>query len=188
MKPSRLLALALVSALCASCAPDPGPVEIPPDQLPESLARGAEPFPGSGTATARMYLVRGGRLVRVLRDVPTETSAAETVMLALLEGPTADERSQGIETAVPGATQLLGIRILQGVAHVDLSDEFEGPAEPTIVLLRIAQVVWTLAGVPDVVAVGFAVEGEAIGVPTEDRAVVEGPVSALDYSLVAPTD
>jgi hypothetical protein len=38
-----------------------------------------------------------------------------------------------------------------------------------------------------VVAVSFAIEGEAIGVPTDDRAAVDGPVSALDYSLVAPT-
>jgi hypothetical protein len=183
---ARLLALTLASAVAVSCAPDGGPVEIPEDQLPPALSGSPEPFPDGGAAAAQVFFVLDGRVERVVREIPTEAPVVEGVVRALLEGPSQDERSRGIETAIPGATQLLGVRVLGGVAHVDLSDEFQGPAEPTVVLLRVAQVVWTLASVPGVVAVSFAIEGEAIGVPTEGRAVVEGPVSALDYASAAP--
>jgi len=49
----------------------------------------------------------------------------------------------------------------------------------------VAQVVWTLVRLPEVTAVRFVIDGEAVSVLTDDGTAVDRPVTAPDYAAVA---
>jgi predicted small lipoprotein YifL len=187
--PSRGLLLGMTVLLTlgsVACGGGSGPVEVPSEEIPFPLERSpATPTPSGGSAVA-IYLVRGGRLAGVERTVSAAVSPEEAVMRALLDGPTSEERDQGLTTAVPPATGLIAVGTFEGVAEVDLSDEFQGPATPEDVLLRVAQVVWTLVALPRVNAVRFSIDGEPISVITDAQVMVDRPVTAPDYAAVAP--
>jgi spore germination protein GerM len=182
------LALLVAGAvLLVSCGRGSGPVEVPTDEIPFPLERSPGTPTASPSASGTVYLVKDGGLVPVGRDVSAALPRDEAVMRALLEGPTAQERTDGLRTAIPPATGLIDVAVFEGVAQVDLSNEFQGPAPPEDVLLRVAQVVWTLVAVPDIVAVRFAIDGEPISVITDGATMVDRPVTAPDYASVAPT-
>lgn len=184
----RAAAAALVlAALAAGCSRPSGAVEVPPDRLPFSLERTAPPSPPApAERLVAVYLVRDGRLAPVTRLVSGELPRAEAAMRVLLLGPTEEERAAGTVTAVPSATQLVGLTVTERVAEVDLSAEFQSPAEPQVVLLRVAQVVWTLVEDPEVAAVRFLIDGEPIEVPVADGTTPDRPVTAADFASVGP--
>lgn len=183
----RLTALLVVALAAAACAGPSGAVEVPPERLPFSLERTpSAPPPTPGERLVTIYLVRLGRLAPVTRLVSAELPAVEASMRALLLGPSPSERIEGLNTAVPPATQLIGVEVVGQVAEVDLSAEFQSPAEPQDVLIRVAQVVWTLVADPAVVSVQFAVEGVPISVLTDDGTTTGLPVSAADLASVGP--
>lgn len=185
-RPAALAALAL---LASACSPPSGAVEVPPERLPFALERtpAATPSP-PGERLVTVYLVREGRLAPVTRLVSSEMPGLEASMRALLLGPSPAERSEGIGTAIPPATQLIGVEVVEGVARVDLSAEFQSPAEPRDVLLRVGQVVWTLVADPEVVSVLFSVDGEPISVPIDDGTTPGRPVSAADLASIGPAE
>jgi len=184
----RLTAFAAL-VLAAACAGPSGAVEVPPERLPFSLDRTPPaPLPSPGERLVTIYLVRNGRLAAVTRLVSGELPAVETSMRALLLGPSPTERVEGIGTAVPSATQLIGVEVAERVAEVDLSAEFQIPAEPQDVFLRVAQVVWTLVADPGVVSVRFSVDGVSISVPIDDGTIPARPVSAADLASVGPIE
>ncbi len=185
---SRVAALVVLAAL-AACSSAPRAVEVPPERLPFSLERTPTPTPSPpGERLVTVYLVREGRLAPVTRLVSSELPGVEAAMRALLVGPSPAERSAGIGTAIPPATQLIGVEVDDGVARVDLSAEFQSPAEPQDVLLRVGQVVWTLVAHPEVVSVLFSVDGEPISVPIDDGTAPDRPVSAADLASIGPPE
>jgi spore germination protein GerM len=190
MKPPlrRSVGLALVLvATSAGCRGESGAVEIAPEDLPFSLGR--TPNPSSSPAEEEpftVFFVQDGNLSPVTRATPRDVAPVESTMRALLEGPTADERSRGIISEVPPETSLLEVQVFDLVADVDLSAEFQTPASTDAIVLRVAQVVWTLVRLPDITAVRFLIDGEAVSVVTDDGAVVDRPVTAPDYADVAP--
>jgi spore germination protein GerM len=183
----RARALVLVAMLLGACARTSGTVEIPANELPFPVAREphttATPVPLRGTL---VYLARADRLTAVQRRVATDVPLAEGALRALFRGPTAREEARGITTALPGAVGLLGLEIREGVAHVDLSGEFQQPAESERVALRVAQVTWTLTGVPGVLSVQFSIDGEPASVTTEPGETVSRPVTRGDFAAFAP--
>lgn len=183
-----VLTVALGSAASA-CARSSGPVQVPDGRLPFSLARASASPPGTAHPVAlTVYFVRGPRLVAVRRSAGGQEPVAEAAMRALLAGPTAAERRQGIRTAIPASANLLQVGVFDGVAEVDLSQEFQSPASSSAIVRRVAQVVWTLVGLPGVNAVRFAIDGSPIRVVTDRETVVSRPVSAPDYATLAPAN
>jgi spore germination protein GerM len=179
------LILCLVAA-CACAAPS-GPVVIPASELPFPVTRPSTASPSAWpTRDTIVYLTRLGRLEGVVRQVPRSISAPMASLDALLAGPTATERADAIGTAVPPQTRLLGTRVLDGVAEVDLSEEFQETADPRTILLRVAQLVWTLVAQPDVSAVRFQIDGEPIAVLTDRGDLTDRPVTSVDFASVAP--
>ena len=180
--------LAFLVVATSACGRPSGPVEIPPEDLPFSLRRP----PGAGQPTSEsekfvVFFVRQGRLAAVRRVSSSDGSDARATMRALLEGPRRDERER-ITSQIPSRTSVLGVRVVNFIAEVDLSAEFQTPAPPDAVLLRVAQVVWTLVRLPNVTAVRFLIDGEPISVVTDDQTVVDRPVTAPDYLTVAPRE
>ena len=183
----RRLALFALLAMVGGCTRTTGPVEIPAEDLPFAVTRTRGPVDAPTTSQSyKVYFVENDALVELPRDLEAEGASEATVLKALLEGPREAERAREVSTEIPAGVRLLGVRVADGVARVDLSGEFQAPAPPERIALRVAQVVWTLTALSGVRAVSFAIDGEPVAVTTDDGAAVERRVAREDYAKFAP--
>ncbi|HVL89646.1 MAG TPA: GerMN domain-containing protein [Actinomycetota bacterium] len=183
----RRVLVAATLCLAVACGGTSGPVTIPTSDVPFPLTReAAQPEVTSTVGRILVFFVLDGRLSAVTRTAEAGDTPTEASMRALLGGPNSREQERGLTTNLPASTRLLDITIADRVAVADLSAEFQAPAEPDAITLRIAQVVWTLTQLPGVEAVRFAVDGNLISVATDDGQSVDRPVSRADYDQFAP--
>ena len=127
-----------------------------------------------------------GRLVEALRTHKPTRRVATAALSALLAGPTQAERASGLTTAIPGDTRPNGVTIANGVAHVDLTSDFESVGGSRSQQLRLAQVVYTLTQFPTVKAVRFSLDGSPVSVVSGSGNVVGHAVGRDDYRGLAP--
>jgi len=160
---------------------------LPADMIPSSVpARGPAASSASadrGPASADVFLVRNSRLVRVGRQ-PWNPPSLDGAIAALLRGPAADERAEGVRTALTRPVRLAGA-LAAGVPLIDVTDSFtdvEGEEQ----ILALAQLVFTLTALPGVDGVSFALDGRPVEVPTGDGALKRGPIRREDFAAVAP--
>ena len=178
-------AAACLLLLLPACAAARGAVAIPSDEIPFSLARSPEPQgPTAPVVPYTLAFVRRGHLVDITKELSAH-APQESAMTALLEGPTTREAERLIGTEIPSQTRLLQVRVIGGVAEVNLSREFQAAGPRESVLLRVAQVVRTLMSTKGVSSVQFLIDGETVRVPT-DSGIVDRPVSSADYQSVRP--
>lgn len=179
--PLLLLGLAVFLVGCGV------PVESEPQRLDieSALPVEIEERSAEGVTMVTVHLVRNERLLARTRDMPGPPGL-ETVMSALLGGTTALEDREGLRTAIPSGTRLLGARREGSVASLDLSGEFVavGGEEE---ILAVAQIVLTVTSLEGISAVLFELEGIPTGVPVAGGALSTDPVDAVDYAeLVGP--
>lgn len=182
-------ALAVAGGLAVACGDGE---EAPSPSASPSTTESASPTP-SPVATAAVpvliYFSRGEYLGVAGREVQAQGSAealAEAAMRELLAGPTAEEKEFGLGAVIPAGTRLNGVSILDGVATVDLSRAYESGGGSLSMLLRVAQVVFTLTQFDGVERVAFALDGvpaQAIG---GEGIVVSPPVTRADFEGQAP--
>jgi spore germination protein GerM len=131
-----------------------------------------------------VFLVRDTALTPVERRIDAATPA--TALAEVVEGPTRAEASAGIRTAL--APEVVGIEevLPDGTTTVSVTRGFTGNTGGNQ-LLAVAQVVWTLTGLPPVDRVRFTVEGVQVEVPT-DAGLSAGPVNRDDFRSVAPEE
>lgn len=116
------------------------------------------------------------------RDV-TGPAVLRGALEQLVDGPTSDEAADGLGTTVPDGTTVLGVDLDDGLATVDLSDEFDDGGGTLSMQARIAQVVFTATQFPNVDRVRFWMEGEPIdALGGEGLSLIE-PQSRLDVPL-----
>lgn len=154
-----------------------------PSSLPNRVAPPTSRLGDPSLALAELFFVRDSRLAPVRREAPA-TPSVEDTLAALMRGPTSMERSDGLRTALVGPVQLAGLEA-PGVPVVDVAESFaqiEGEEE----ILALAQLVFTLTGVPEVDGVAFALSGRVVEVPTGDGTLKSGPLSRQDFAAVAP--
>jgi len=172
--------------------PTPGQTEEPSSSPGATLAPSAAPSP-AGATTVRAYFILGSftdnaGLVPVLREIPKTKAVGAAAMAALLQGP--NERELGARpamyTAIPDDTQFLGLTIVDGVATVNLSKEFQAGGGSVSVIQRLAQVVYTLTQFPSVTAVSFEIDGAATGVFGGNGTTFNRPVERADYTDQLP--
>lgn len=144
--------------------------------------------PSDATTIVRAYFFLGSftdntGLVPVLREVPRTQAVASAAITALLEGPIAAELGArpAMYTVVPDGTRLLGLRITDGIATVNLSREFESGGGSMSIFGRLAQVVYTLTQFPTVTGVSFELDGQPVTVFGGEGVILDGPVSRDDY-------
>lgn len=182
----RLFAVTLL--LTVACGGTSGPVQIPAEDVPFPLTRAlSSPQATSTVGRILVFFALNGRLAPVTRTAAAGDTPVEAAMRAVLSGPDGRERSRGLTTHLPPATRLLDIHANGRVAVADLSGEFQAPADPDAITLRIAQIVWTLTQLPDIEAVRFVVDGNEISVATDEGQSVDRPVGRADYDRFAPT-
>jgi hypothetical protein len=175
---------------------------VPVDKQPTALSRSGIPFnllgvsaPTTTSTTApspievpvRIFLVGPtGHLAPVARDVPVSAPDLATVLSALLVGPTDAEATDGLQSALPAQTTVLGATIAPGggVATVNLGGPFGqlvGPPQ----IEAVAQVVFTASALPGVTGVAFQLAGQPVDVPVASGAQV--PIaSPSQFAPLAP--
>lgn len=187
---AALVALASAVAVLASCGvpSDPGPRSIPEDRVPFGLLAD-DTVPSTtttpaGSTTVTVYFVEGERLLGVSRDV-TEPVTAESLLAALLAGPTAQEAERGLLTAIPPAAAVTSTGVVGSQAQLELSRSFADVSGPNQVL-AIAQIVYTVTALPGIDQATFTLEGRAVEVPAGGGTLKSGPLMRGDFPTVAP--
>lgn len=194
----RLVAAIALACVAAACSRGTQIQWIRADDRPPSLYGGQ----GEGevleprSVRALLYFVRTDsegaplspeRLGTLALEQQTNQPMAEFALRRLFSPLTVEQRDRGLRTAIPLATELLGVSIEDGVADVNLSAQFEAAGAQVLHLLRVAQVVWTLTELPEVDAVRFRIHGahqpviDQLGVPHD-------VVTRARYSRLAPRD
>jgi spore germination protein GerM len=187
------LAAAVVVGL-ASCG-------VPIDKQPAALSRQGIPFnllePTSPTTTGttapspievpvQIFLIAStGHLVPVARDVPVAAPDLQTVLAALVVGPTDTEAGAGLQSAIPAQSTVLGATISGGIATVNLGGTF-GQLVGTQQIQAVAQVVFTASSLPGVTTgVTFELSGLPVEIPVASGAQV--PVANRgQFAALAP--
>ena len=140
----------------------------------------------------RTYFYLGGELgsaglVPLVREVPQTETVAGAAMAALIAGPTADDATaRGITSALPAGSRLLGLSIVDRVATVDLSSEFESGGGSMSIFVRLGQVVFTLTQFPTIGSVVFEIEGRPVPVFSSEGIVLDRPVGRDDFEDQLP--
>ena len=193
------LAIALLVSLGGGCAermtadserrvPRPGDeptAPAVPGMTPSSNER--EPAaPGAERVAVRIFLVREETVGAASRMIPKTTLVARAAMRELLAGPTAQEQTWGLGTAIPVGTHLNGVTINDGLATVDLSPEFETGGGSLSMQLRAAQVVFTLTQFGSVDRVAFQIDGEPLLALGGEGLIVDPPTGRAEYPNVTP--
>ena len=143
------------------------------------------------TLTVRLYWVSAGEnALGIERTLPYTKAIGTAAIEALLDGPTDAEQDTwpAISSAIPEGTQLLGLTIDDGIAKIDLSEEFESGGGTFGVTARLAQVVYTLDQFPTVDAVEFYIEGAKVTVFSSEGVMLDGPQTLDDYDQLLPID
>jgi hypothetical protein len=133
-----------------------------------------------------VWFTRGDGLLAVRRTHSPTPTVATAAVNALLDGPTADERANGLTSEVPAGTKLLGIAIRNGVATVDLTSEYQSGGGSRSMQTRLGQVVYTLTQFPTVQKVRFRLDGTPVNVFSSEGIVLDHPVGRADYADLLP--
>lgn len=120
------------------------------------------------------------------RTEPFTPRVGAAAVTALLDGPTADERRADVASAVPDGVDLLGLTIEEGTAFIDLSDEFESGGGSTSVLLRLAQLTYTLTQFASVDDVVLLLEGERVEVFSGEGVMTDEPMTRRRFAPWLP--
>lgn len=143
----------------------------------------------SETPSARtqvsVYFLHGEKVQPVLRST-TGPAVATAAIRALLDGPTAAERSAGLTSSVPDGTELLGLSVADGVATIDLSENYSSGGGSLSMTTRLAQVVFTLTRFPTVDAVNFRLDGEPVEVFGGEGIVLDRPATRAQFEEQSP--
>lgn len=117
-------------------------------------------------------------LVPVKRRV-TYTDAPLTATLdALLHGPTAGELSAGIRSLIPPETRLLGVRVENGTAYINISESFRfNPLGQEGLVLQLKQIIYTATEFPTVEQVQILIEGKTVRYLGSEGIPIDHPLS-----------
>jgi spore germination protein GerM len=126
-----------------------------------------------------VYLEGSRGLVPVTRHVRGEVDA-RSALDALLEGPSGAETRLGLSSAIPSRDAVRLVTDEDGTATVELSSDFRD-GTVTHQVAALAQIVYTLTGVPGVEEVRFEIDGALAAVPRHDGSLTREPVNRSDY-------
>lgn len=187
-------ALALMATGCASRSD--GFRAIAPSDVPFKLGAPSTAIATDSTSTSLpaavpegivvdtvdLYFVANEALVRVQRLVAGSVSPSSALEL-LATGPGAEAGQLGVRSAIPGGFTP-DVRVIRGVALVDLGEVRLESLSPGDQRFFVAQIVLTLTSRNGVGQVVFSVAGEPIAVPRGRGDLVEPltPVTFDDYA------
>jgi anti-sigma regulatory factor (Ser/Thr protein kinase) len=134
---------------------------------------------------ATIFLVApDGRLWPAGRDI-SFPSSIDSLLAALVDGPTKPETLYGLSTAIPAQVGSLSAKTTGSTAVVNLAPTF-GTLSGSAQIQATAQIVFTATTLPGIINVTFRMNGAAIDVPNALGALLPGPVTRSDYTPLAP--
>lgn len=118
-------------------------------------------------------------VVEVARTVPQGDAPAmlRDALEAMLAGPTAAERAQGLVTSIPAGTRLRSVRVQDGIVRADFSREVEQGGGSASMLGRFWQIVYTATQFPAIPRVQILIEGQERQAMGGEGVIIEKPVS-----------
>jgi germination protein M len=138
----RRAALLAVLAALAGCGDG--------DTSATTVSRETTTTPGpTQTSSVLVYFLREGKVAAARRTVEHRGDVAAAAIRALVEGPTAEEASAGLATAVVPETRVGSLSIVNGSARIELIQP-EIEEEDVVTTASVAQVVYTLTQFPSV--------------------------------------
>ena len=187
-----VLVLALTGAACSDDDDDePAAATSAPSAAPSETAETAAPAtptPAAVTQPVKLWLTLEdftGLTVRRAQVTPPRFATA--AVTELLKGPNPSETSNGWGTAIPAGSELLGIDLADGVATVDLSEEFASGGGSLSARMRLAQLVYTLTEFETIEGVALEIEGEPVSTFSSEGIVIDGPMTRDEFEdLMAP--
>jgi len=199
---STVLSLGLMAMACGNGSDEEAsrspsvPATAPASRTaPASAVASPTPAPRGTLVTEEWFaFMTGGSadvsngpfLFQARRSLAETITPASAAMTALLAGPSEAEKAAGLTSAIPEGTRLLGLDIENGTATVDLSSEFESGGGTTSVLMRLAQVVYTLTQFPTVERVEFKIDGKPVRVFSGEGVVLDHPQTRDDFADQLP--
>jgi germination protein M len=154
---------------------------------PTTTEEQTETEPSGETVTYQVWFSDAEGLFVSYRTQEQTPRVGTAAIEALLEGPDSFEEDYGLRSAVPDGTQLLGLKIADGIARVDLTSEFEAGGGSASMQMRLAQVVYTITQFPTVKGVNFSLDGEPIEVLGGEGVIIDHPLTRRDYADLLPT-
>jgi len=148
------------------------------------------PLAPDGTRALSVYFsdASAEHLVPVTRYVHPDSGLARGAMLALLAGPGPADETRGLTSSIPPDSRLLGITVHDSSATVDMARVFESGGGAAAVRIRLAQLVYTLTGVPGVRSVRLWLEGRPVDVFSAEGLDISQPLTRADFPDLAPYD
>jgi spore germination protein GerM len=186
---ARVATAAVLIAILAGCGivAEKQPREVQPPPGPYGALASSRPSTAEpGSVQELLYFTKDGVLVPVTRKVRGEPTPTDLVR-DLFAGPTESERAQGIGSALSGTELASDIRIVNGLATVNLVATPEGTGRSDEIL-AYAQIVCTLDARPAVTSVTFTRQGAPIGVPRATAELSDGPFTTADYASLITTE
>lgn len=195
----RMLGVAAVGAaftaslLTAACGVPRESEAQPVPVVPYGLLSPSGPAPSASASPVvrgpLVWLVRGDRLVPA--EAPSAGADPATTAAALLrrlaDGPSDQERADGLATAFGPGVALTLTEVIAGHAVVDIRAGDLAPS-PSRLPLAVGQLVLTLASVDGIDDVSLTSDGSAIQAPLPGGALTDRPLRAEDYAaLRTPT-
>jgi len=136
--------------------------EMEADFVDEEARERFDPEAGEITVYFMEVVEGQEQIVSVVREIPTDVEAERAAIENLLEGPSSEEKEEGLTTSIPEGTELLSIEIEDGLATVNFNEKLqEGVAGSAWVISIRDQIEKTLIQFNSVENVLILVEGES---------------------------
>jgi hypothetical protein len=142
--------------------------------------------PAAAAATVKVFFARDDRLQIVERPVAPGADRLVTAARALLRGPNATERRDGIRTAIPRGTVLVEAVVANGVAYLRVPERFAAGGRGDAVEMRLAQIVHTVTTAADVGAVRILLGSDPVPGPGEDPGALLTLGSIAKREIIGP--
>ena len=133
----------------------------PTSTAPVSTPAPTTPSPDPTLVDVRIYLLRDERLAVTHRQVEGPAVLRNT-LTEILEGPTDSDRSAGLHSEIPDGTTLRDVNLVDGLATVDLSGDYERGGGTLSMSARLAQVIFTVTQFDNVDEVLFWLDGAPV--------------------------
>jgi spore germination protein GerM len=181
-----VVALATIVGVLSACGvgAQSQPQEIAPGDVPFDLAERA---PGAttsttavGTSSYELYFVANDVLRPVTRTSDSQPTP-RSVLQRLVAGPNDSEQEQGLRSVLTPDIPVDDVVVDEGVATIVLDGGDASNSGADGQALGVAQIVYTLTGLPGIRQVRFVVDGRTSEVPRGDGTLSKQPVSRSDY-------
>lgn len=179
----------LVAGACGdTTSPSPSSATISPGTTTAAPPATSVVPPSTSAPVVRqvaVYFTRAGLLAAVAREMVSDDSLTGTMNL-LLVGPTATEKQAGFSSAIPTGTRLNRIGSTGGVATVDLSSAYASGGGSLSMMLRVAQITYTVSQFSGIDRVRYRLDGRDLTVLGGEGLLLELPQTRQDLEDVQP--